>query len=60
MMVKKPASLLAVATRNGRGRYYGRDRGRDDGRLFATEPFRPQPPAADEAGADVLVQPLWG
>ena len=22
----------------------------DDGRLFATEPFRPQPPAADEAG----------
>ena len=32
------------------GRYYGRDRGRDDGRLFATEPFRPQPPAADEAG----------
>jgi len=46
----RPPRAPSPARARSPGRYYGRDRGRDDGRLFATEPFRPQPPAADEAG----------
>ncbi|KAH8053871.1 hypothetical protein JL720_14596 [Aureococcus anophagefferens] len=47
---RRGARAPSPARARSPGRYYGRDRGRDDGRLFATEPFRPQPPAADEAG----------
>ncbi|KAH8060014.1 hypothetical protein JL722_4971 [Aureococcus anophagefferens] len=58
MMVKKPASLLAVATRSGRGRYYGLPG--DTMALPSAPPGRePEPPGLDGRIVRIAVPSLF-